>query len=144
MAYLTTTQVDRRIGARLRKQLCSHTAGTYLTTIFEAVRDDAEAYVAAAASNAGYTIGSSPGSLVMRATFATWLIFALGRSDVAMNFAERFPLDAKALDDLVSGKFPLGTPDTTGAIGGHVFSESSTSLTNSLRPRLGILDQDGW
>lgn len=132
-AYLATADVDAAIGATERQVLFSdnETVAGYNGTYFTALNNRASELAKSMAENAGYSPGDSTTDERLKAAALGLLLLEaysrkLGAEAGKRRVAEHLLM---AVDMLRDGRLRLGTPTARDAVGGAVFSGSSTTTT---------------
>lgn len=132
--YLSVADVDAAIGSTRRQNLFATETGTYLTADYTRVVQYSSALVKAAAQNAGYSLGdTTTDDVVVTASLGQFLKMAYGRK--GGEVPDQWDSAVALLEAIRTGAVPIPslTPSTRDGSGGSVFTESSTSITNSSR-----------
>jgi hypothetical protein len=132
-AYIDTTFVDALLSTAVRQELFTDVVGTgYVSANFDAVVELASERVRGWAASSGYedAMGdTTTDSRVKLATFGVFVELAFARPNKMLplppNWADH-PAHT-AIEEIHSGKMKIvEDPDTASAVGGMVFSSSSS------------------
>ena len=150
MSYNSTAEIENAITSRTAQKLFTD-SGVYSATAFTQALDQASAFLDAALSTAGYstpvaTSGLATGTLNLLkllecAVFVRW---AFPRKGVPIPQQWREIIDS-VLPGIVNGSVPLPgvSPASSTAVGGALWSSSSSSVTGSIAPVFTRSNSDG-
>lgn len=130
-AYIDTTFVDALLSTAVRTQLFTD-AGTYMSANFNTVVELASERVRGWAASSGYEDAMDDTTTDPRVKLATFGVFVDLAFDRPGKMLPKPPAWADhpahtAIEEIHAGKMKLATdPNTSGAVGGMVFSSSTT------------------
>lgn len=148
MAYLTSTYLDEALGSD------KVTALTPTSAERDRLIAQAEAECESALLMGGYSIATPPSAydasasdcpeVVKLAAFGAWLELAYGRND--LELPEVFGAYVRKIDDIRAGKIEINgvTKATARAVGGVLFSDSTSGLSTSRPARFGRGNMGGF